>query len=276
MRTWPALEVSFNGGDAELLQAALIDYRVAAVEEITGPWRVFFHTGAERDRALQELPRQFPELSFQSVDVPDDDWAAQSQAELRAIRVGDIIVAPPWDVPDSAGPLRGTRPTTIIIQPSMGFGTGHHASTRLCLAALQQLDLRGLSVLDVGTGSGVLAIAASRLGASSVLGIDDDPDAIQAAGESLVLNPGVNVTLRTVDLRSGTLLPHDVVSANLTGGLLIQAAGRLQDLTTAAGHLVLSGFMAREEADVRGAYSHLAIRARTHEDEWLCVTLQRT
>ena len=80
MRMCPALEVSFNGGDAELLQAALIDYRVAAVEETTGPWRVFFLTGAERDRASQELPRQFPGLSFQSVDVPDDDWAARSQA----------------------------------------------------------------------------------------------------------------------------------------------------------------------------------------------------
>ena len=285
MRAWPALDVGWlvpaNVGAGfsrlDILQAALLDYPVAAIDETeAGPWRVFFNTHADRDRAAKELPRQFPELSFQPVDVPDEDWAVRSQAELRAIRVGDIIVAPPWDVNDPAGPLRGTRPTTVVIQPSMGFGTGHHASTRLCLAALQQIDLRGLSVLDVGTGSGVLAIAASRLGASSVLAIDDDPDAIQSAGENLVLNPGVDVTLRKVDLRSATLGSHDVVTANLTGGLLIQAAGRLHDLAAASGRLILSGFMKDEEAGVRDAYSDFTIQSRSAEDEWLCVTLQRT
>ena len=294
MRTWPALEVTFNGGAPDLLQAALLDYPVAAVDDTSASdWRIFFQTATDRETAASELPQQFPELSFQSIDVPDENWAARSQAALRAVRVGDIVVAPPWDVaptsrlkpaPTPAPTIAGnptdvgagfSRLITIVIQPSMGFGTGHHATTRLCLAALQQLDLHGRSVIDVGTGSGVLAIAASRLGASSVLAVDDDPDATQSAEENLVLNPGTNVVLRTVDLRLAPLPPHDVVTANLTGGLLIQAAGRLRDLTAATGHLILSGFMKAEEAGVRAAYSGLAIRAREEEDEWLCVTLQR-
>lgn len=283
MRTWPALEVGrlkpaptnkdVGAGFSrpELLQAALLDYNVAAVDETDADsWRVFFNAATDRDAALSGLAQQFPGLSLQAIDIPDEDWAARSQAALRAIQVGSIIVAPPWDAPPQS------RLITIIIQPSMGFGTGHHATTRLCLKALQQLDLCGRRVLDVGTGSGVLAIAASRLGAVDVLGIDDDPDAIRAAHENLALNPGAAVALRTVDLRKDGLGAYDVVIANLTGGLLIQAARRLHDLTAPSGRLILSGFLKHEEAGVRAAYSNLAPNARAQEDEWLCVTLQRT
>jgi ribosomal protein L11 methyltransferase len=163
----------------------------------------------------------------------------------------------------------------------MGFGTGHHATTRLCLAALQALDLRGKRVLDVGTGSGVLAIAASRLGAAAVVGIDDDPDAIASATENVHLNEGANVQLETADLRSASPEPgrraslgqFDVVIANLTGGLLVQAAGALQAVTAPGGLLVLSGFMTHEEGNVLAAYDGFEARSRTAEDEWLCVTL---
>jgi ribosomal protein L11 methyltransferase len=157
----------------------------------------------------------------------------------------------------------------------MGFGTGHHATTRLCLAALQNLDVRGTRVLDVGTGSGVLAIAASRLGAADVVAIDDDPDAIESAAENVRLNEGANVQLQTVDLRAASLGQFDVVTANLTGGLLVQAAASLKAVVAPAGVLVLSGFMTHEEPDVLAAYDRFAVRARAAEDEWICVTLGR-
>jgi ribosomal protein L11 methyltransferase len=157
----------------------------------------------------------------------------------------------------------------------MGFGTGHHATTRLCLAALQRLDLGGRTVLDVGTGSGVLAITASLLGASQSVGIDDDGDAIAAARENMELNPGAEVTLLVEDLRSTDAGSADIVIANLTGGLLISAALTLQDFVTPRGSLVLSGLMTVEEKDVLSAFTAWQVDYRSEEDEWVCLTLSR-
>ena len=290
MRTWPALEVgrlkpaADNGPD--LLQAALVDYRIAAIDEsATDLWRVFFSNDAERDRAAVNLTRQFPDLSLRPLDVPDEDWVARSQADLRAVRVGNIIVAPPWDVPHTGklkldhsadfGAIGLRRPVVIVIKPSMGFGTGHHATTRLCLAALQRIPLHGKSAVDVGTGSGVLAIAASRLGAAPVIGIDDDQNALQAAEENLTVNRGAHVTLTTADLRSASPGTFDLVTANLTGALLIEAAGRLRALATPGARLILSGFLRHEEAGVMAAYSGCAVATRAEEEEWVCVSVQR-
>jgi len=288
VRTWPALDVH---PVSELLQAALIDYETTAIDERSpDDWRVFFTTVSERDRAATALRSAFPTLTIASIDVPDENWAARSQASLRAVRVGNIVVAPPWDVPAgpknrtrptdaaSAGPQSRTRPAqdlVIVIQPSMGFGTGHHATTRLCVAALQRLDLRGRSVLDVGTGSGVLAIAASLLGASRSVGIDDDGDAIAAARENLDLNPQAEVTLLVQDLRSTDVGSADIVIANLTGGLLMSAALTIQDFVTRGGSLVLSGLMTVEESDVLSAFPAWRVEHRLEEDEWLCLTLIR-
>ena len=134
MKSWPALDVTFNDpASDELLQAALLDFTIAAVEEATPTsWRVVFNSADERDRASASLQPQFPDIGLVAIDVPDEDWASRSQAGLRAIEIGTLVVAPPWDVRK-----------VVVIQPSMGFGTGHHATTRLCLLALQEVDLTG-------------------------------------------------------------------------------------------------------------------------------------
>jgi ribosomal protein L11 methyltransferase len=213
MRTWPALEIQQADPQLrDLIEAFLLDFGLDAIDDnIPELSLMFFHDARDRDRAAGALRERFPTLSVSVVDVPDQDWAARSQASLHAIEVGNIIVAPPWDIPagirdpglgirDPGSGIREAKPIVIVIQPSMGFGTGHHATTRLCLAALQQIDLRGLRVIDVGTGSGVLAITASRLGAEAVVAIDDDADAIEAARENLPLNPEARVTLAVIDL----------------------------------------------------------------------------
>lgn len=274
-RTWPAVVVSGLArenssttpvDEAELLHATLANHNVAAIDEPSADqWRVFFDNEADRGHAVTELRRGFPHLRVDPLDVADENWAARSQENLRAVHVGRIIVAPPWDTP-----------VTIVIRPSMGFGTGHHETTRLCLAALQQINLDRCKVLDVGTGSGVLALAASRLGAEEVTGIDDDSDAIQAAWDNLSLNPSAQVTLIVGDLQSTDLVPADTILANLTGGLLIQSAERLRKLTNAHGRLILSGFRTDEERDVLAAFGAFTVEHRGQEGGWVCVTLKES
>ena len=264
-RTWPAVVVSglTEAEDAELIHATVAGHNVAAIDEPSDDqWRIFFSGTADRDAALAALRGRFPALRLDPLDVADENWAARSQESLRAVQVGRVIVAPPWDAP-----------ITIVIRPSMGFGTGHHATTRLCLAALQRISLDRATVLDVGTGSAVLAIAASRLGAEDVTGIDDDQDAIQSAWDNQSLNPSAQVTLIVGDLRSTELVPADVILANLTGGLLIQSAERLRKLANANGRLILSGFTVDEERDVLAAFGAFSVEHRGEEEGWICLTL---
>ena len=137
-------------------------------------WRVFFRTFPQRDAAAEALRASLGDrlLAVVSVDVPDEEWARRSQANLTPIRIGHIVVAPPWLAPDPVPPAYDLQPVPnrirhsadhlIVIDPSTGFGTGHHETTRLCLSLLQRIELSGRRVIDVGTGSGVLAIAAAH------------------------------------------------------------------------------------------------------------------
>jgi ribosomal protein L11 methyltransferase len=137
--------------------------------------------------------------------------------------------------------------TVIVIEPSMGFGTGHHASTRLCLAALQKLDLGGRRVLDLGTGSGVLAIAAVLLGAQSVVAVEVDADALDSARQNAVRNHTDHaITFELADYRTANLARADLVMANLTGAILLNTLARVLDLVEPGGLLILSGFTSEE------------------------------
>jgi ribosomal protein L11 methyltransferase len=158
----------------------------------------------------------------------------------------------------------------------MGFGTGHHVTTRLCLAALQDLDLSGRTLLDVGTGSGVLAIAADRLGAAGAVGIDYDEDAIFSARENLTLNPDArHVVFDVADVASAALPVADVVTANLTGALLVKSAGALLRATRSGGTLILSGIQSHERDDVRRAFAGAEVAWEREEDGWVGLAVKK-
>ncbi len=266
MKKWPALDI--QGADDRLL-LLLDDFTPTAIEDTASGIRAFFPSPEPRDAARQRFAAEG--IGAESIDVPDDDWAVRSQQNLAPVTVGGItVVADPVDLPDWKSQAR-----TIVISPSMGFGTGHHATTRLCLAALQHIELENASVLDVGTGSGILAIAAARLGAARVLGLDNDPDAIQAANDNLAVNPDTDqVRFLVSDLTTTPLPQSSVVVANLTGALLLREAKTLQAAATPSGMIILSGLLADEEDDVRRAFGGDA--RRMQEGEWVCLEIRST
>jgi ribosomal protein L11 methyltransferase len=265
---YPALDV--RGTDSDVVLAVVDDFAPTAVEELDGGISIYFSTASARDSARAAVGAALPAADTSMRDVDDEDWAKRSQANLTSVTVGCITVRPPWfaDAP-ALGPPTAEHVSTITILPSMGFGTGHHATTRLCLAALQQLDVRGARVLDVGTGSGVLAIAAGALGAQEALGIDVDPDAVSNALENLALNPSIQgVQFKVADMRHTALPPADIALANLTGAVLVQNARLLSSAVAPGGTLVVSGLMLHERAEVLDAFAGATVQWSGDESEW--------
>jgi ribosomal protein L11 methylase PrmA len=183
----------------------------------------------------------------------------------------------PDPVSDRGSPDPGSRipdPVSdqilIVIDPSMGFGTGHHQTTRLCLALLQSIDLTGRRVIDVGTGSGVLAIAAAKLGARSVVAMDNDPDAVQNARENVERNRA-RVEIVCTDLATFAASPADIVTANLTAAVLVNHAAAVRRLVVPEGSLIVSGLSPEELPDVAAALGG-ALADRLVDGEW-CAAL---
>ena len=288
-RTWPALDLhlvlshpaSRGHTDHDFALEELEGRLLVALDDLSPlglenqgarTWRVFWQTAEQRDRARRILCELFAgdSLLVGPTDVDDENWVERTQAELGPVEAGRFTIVPPWAATGG--------PNEIVIRPSTGFGTGHHPSTRLCLEALQRLDVPGTSALDVGTGSGVLAIAAHRLGANAVLAVDNDPDSIANAAENLALNGlGRAIELREASLESLSVpQAFDIVIGNLTGTLLCRAAARLILLTAGGGHLVLGGILDDESSDIVAAFQpHARAIARTSEGEWVGLILAR-
>jgi ribosomal protein L11 methyltransferase len=268
VRRYPALDIAT--GDPDLLLAIVDDFSPTAVEERHDIVRVFFKSAESRDLARAALA---PRFAVHAIDVSDEDWARRSQANLQPVTVGRITIVPDaQSLASSAQP----RQIQIVIRPSMGFGTGHHATTRLCVAALQTIDLTGKVVLDVGTGSGVLAIAADRLGAASAVGIDVDADAIQSARENLSLNPAAErVRFEVADLTSAALPAADVLLANLTGALLQRSAPALVAAVKPGGIMILSGLQAHERDDVVRAFAAAETVWERDEESWVGLAMKK-
>jgi ribosomal protein L11 methyltransferase len=214
----------------------------------------------------------------------EEDWANNWKQYFKPARIGKrLVIKPTWE---SFSP--DTNDIILELDPGMAFGTGTHATTKLCLEALEQMFFREgpfsgetgelpATVLDVGTGSGILAIAAAKLGATRIIGLDIDPRAVEVARENVEKNGvATEVSLGTVPLSEIGEQFH-VVLANILAGELVRLASPLIDRLMSGGILVLSGILTEREELVRTGFNGrgLTLLATTRDGEWSCLCYRR-
>jgi ribosomal protein L11 methyltransferase len=263
------LALRVRRADAERVLAELLDLFPAGVEEVDAGDQVEYAVYG----ATGELP-SLPDLRAAAggalVDVRTsevgDDWADRWRAFHRPVTIaGRVHVRPPWEPAAAPGLI------DVVIDPGRAFGTGAHASTKLALELL--VDCEPTRLADWGCGSGVLAIAARKLGFKPVEGIDNDPLAVQATKANAAAN-GVGVEAWRADLRTDPLPTAPTITANLLRPLLLVAAGRLPE--PPPGVLIASGLLAAECDEIVDAFAAHGLRehARRAEGEWAALRLR--
>jgi len=212
--------------------------------------------GACAQAGLAVLP------DYRTEPVGDEDWVRLSQSQFEPIRISEKLwIVPSWaKAPDP-------QALNLVLDPGLAFGTGSHPTTRLCLQWLERTIRGGERVLDYGCGSGILAIAALRLGAREALGVDVDPLALVAARANAVRN---RVDARFVNTETAPDFQADLVAANILANPLILLAPLLAGYLSNGGHIALSGILKAQAEEVMEAYAPwFAMRVGASDDGWV-------
>lgn len=204
-----------------------------------------------------------PEHRIETLE--ESDWVRLTQAQFDPIRISDRLwIVPTWHTPTDASAIN------IALDPGLAFGTGSHPTTRLCLRWLDKNTQAGASVLDYGCGSGILAIAAMKLGAGSAIGVDVDAQAVQASRDNAIANH-VEADFYLPD--GVALAQYDVVVANILTNPLRALAPLLAGATRTGGRIVLSGILAEQADEVMRIYGQwFDLAAPVIEDGWCCLS----
>jgi ribosomal protein L11 methyltransferase len=286
-RSWQLLRVTVPARRAELLQDTLAELGTLGVEERPAggePWRVhqpweqpaaphrpervellaYFEPGddeQERVRRIQREIEDLPDAEIAVGRVSEGDWEERWRSAFQPLEVAPgVVIAPPWD------PVPGS----LLIEPGPAFGTGQHPTTLACLKAVARYATPGERLLDVGCGSGVLALLGARLGMEA-FGVDCDPEAVRASLDNARRN---QLTCGFEARPVGELSGHwDLVIANIFAEELVRMAADLRRLT--GRRLVLAGILADRAALVERAMLPLVLDRREQDGEWVCLEYLR-
>ncbi len=236
--------------------------------------KFYLSDDAEGKAVLSEVARflgEMPETAF----VEDSDWENNWKEYYKPIEVGEkLVVVPEWEtVPDN-----GRLP--LKLDPGLIFGTGSHATTKMCLAALEHVAAPGKTVLDLGCGSGILGIGAMILGCDRCAGCDIDPKAPEVALSNAALN---GITAERFDIRAGDVLSdggmrralgtgYDIVTANIVSDVIIPLSAFVHEFLKEGGTFIASGIIEGRQDEVRAAIEKNGFTVMKHynEDDWHC------
>jgi ribosomal protein L11 methyltransferase len=290
MKRWLVVTLLIPRNFEDGISNFLVEQGAKGIEEVDEDLNsirlnTYFLQNGKKERILRNLHRYlkslqtiFPEMSrpqVETISIPDQDWGENWKRFFKPTQVTSrFVVKPPW----SSIRLR-KKQIPIDINPGMAFGTGTHATTKLCIQALEKrAKKRGLSVLDVGTGSGILSVASAKLGAGEVLGLDIDSVAVEIARENVIQN---NVS-EIVRIKKGNIgnikRKFDVVVANIDFKGLKRMRITLIGHLKKQGFLILAGILEEEGERLRQHYMKtglLKLAEMAQEGEWVCLTFRK-
>ena len=268
---------SWNSIDKEILLASLADIGFegfAEKEDLIQAYIPEEGFSSESFHAMADaLSEKGLHVQYRFHEVPEQNWNEEWEKKFAPVLIGEeVLIRAPFHDPGN------DLPCTLVIEPKMSFGTGHHHTTRLMIEAMAGLDLKGKRVLDMGCGTGVLGIYACRKGASRVLGVDNDQWAYENALENVERNRARTMEVRLGDAGSLAGETFDVILANITRNILVSDLPVYGDHLHEGGLLLLSGILAEDVQFVlNAAYScSLDHRFTREESNWILLSFVKT
>jgi len=230
-----------------------------------------FRNKAEGEQIFGEIPAELlGDAEIEYTEVPQEDWVRLTQSQFDPIPISARL----WIVPSWHEPQDIDDRINLVLDPGLAFGTGSHPTTALCLRWLSEFPLKGQSVLDYGCGSGILGIAALKLGASEAIGVDIDPQAVDSTAYNAG-NNGVEMPCGLPDFPLAKRL-FPIVVANILSNPLKVLAPSLCNHVEAGGQLVLSGVLARQAEEVIAHYRQwIKLAVWAERDGWVCLHGQK-
>jgi ribosomal protein L11 methyltransferase len=284
---WLSVTVDVPEAESEWIQTLLTEAGAAGLEvrdagtpalpNVRAPRRgdaiviAYYEERATADEAVSRVKDHVPEAPISVEAVVEQDWSVTWRERIKCVSVGRLWVGPPWEKPNAPADK-----VCLFIEPKMAFGTGDHPTTSLCLAAVDAYLAThpGCSVLDVGTGTGVLAFAAKKLGSGLTIGVDNDAVAVELAKECAAENglDGLELSGKTLKEISGTF---DLVLANILANTLIELAPLIAPKVK--DRLVMAGVLVPQADEVKRAYAARGLESAGEviEGEWIRIDMLR-
>ena len=256
-----------NPEQSDLLIALLSEQGFTGFEENENSLHAFIPADAFNSEMLKQLAGEW-QLSWSSKTIEETNWNQLWESSFQPVQVDDFVAIRA----DFHAPVASVM-HELVITPKMSFGTGHHATTFLMIRHMRAISWQHTHVLDFGTGTGVLAILAHRLGAETVKGIDNDSWSIENAQENLVRNNAGSVQIELADVVTGEAL-YDIILANINKHIILDQLQKLKQALKPGGQLLVSGLLLADAADINmaAAIHGLQPTARSEKDNWLCIS----